>query len=668
MSNGKLIDRAFLLFLTYVLLLVVTVSASDPEYTFPRSFLSVYFVAGMLLAFLLAGVAILRKRAEYVPLTQPKILLGLTAVLALVFCVSRFILLRYNMIWQDELTQYLGSISKANAPGSIKHLIEFSIDQQQPPLDYYLTHGSYLLFGYGLFSLKFHPLLFSGLATLFLFWIMDEWTGKRWLSWAAVLMFGAMPFIMKNSMEARPLSLGVLTSLFALYYTFRFWRGTSNRWDGALLLSAGLVFVMAIGLQPEIFLIVLFLSLLALGLSRGSSKRTWEVLLVYQLVAVYFVPYLYEIYTEGKKYSQFHPLTSDWILQNLKKAPTMPGLSFFQEWLDPNRYWGYFLLGVIALALVFVRKEKRETVRNQFLALVVFACVFPTFFNFIFNTFIDWANLPHYRIVYASAFMILAVLASAILVELGAQVHRAVGRTFQALFIVFFLAMTVFDYSQGAIYLRTVDSWKVDLASIYTYLKKWMAEEDHYLAFNFARLGDFPHPAFIGGRVYLDPQQLEQRIDQRVGEAGVSTGMALVKVPGKIWILVDETKNDPRIINFFIDGFRPFGKVKRFHNASIIEVGEDVRPRLIELMHRTLMEFPGNGDLFTFYETLYSYYSFKGDGASASAILNEMAKTTVNRTVSITGHDFDPQAVLRRRMSSLTKDVRRQLQEKSTDR
>jgi hypothetical protein len=322
-------------------------------------------------------------------LLRHALLIGaLVCVVALAFRVAR---LDSRSIWLDEDAQ-----ARTAASGIGLDMARRAATQAQPPLDYLLEGVALRVFGWNEYGVRMHAaLLGAGAAALFFGLLM---TAVRHP--AAVLLgtvaFVTHPELIRYSQEGRPISCGVFFSVLWLWAVFRFLRtrpAHGRALAAASVLVAGVLFLLSVGLQPVVFLIVSGIAFAPALVSRRLRARILAVGALTAVAGVVALPALALILWTGAPYVAT-PAIQDPLAVVWKSAAGFR----FADWLARLAV----LMGHLsALALVVVPLGvsglllSRRTRTEQECAVLgyfgVFALAYPVVFHGLYFGFVS----PH---------------------------------------------------------------------------------------------------------------------------------------------------------------------------------------------------------------------------------------------------------------------------------
>jgi len=198
--------------------------------------------------------------------------------------LSRFLLWNSVDIWVDEYAQYEVFFDNK---GSI---ISMAFKEQQPPLDYVTSALLAKFLPSSLISVKLSSLFWGGFFVVSLFLYLRE---KAISNWTA-LGISAFPLfitpLVRESLQARPLSLALVCAFFSIYYFFKYLRSARTQ-ILFLFVSSTFIFLMATGLQPVVMIFCLFLISIPRLINRSVSVR--DTFLAFGASALFSLPTLY---------------------------------------------------------------------------------------------------------------------------------------------------------------------------------------------------------------------------------------------------------------------------------------------------------------------------------------------------------------------------------------
>jgi 4-amino-4-deoxy-L-arabinose transferase-like glycosyltransferase len=191
-----------------------------------------------------------------------------TSLVLLIALAVRLHHLDYESLWMDELRQV------SYYPRPFLRIPHHAATQLQPPLDYWIGHGIYLISSSD-FAVRLPSALFGTGAILLLTLL-----AARIVSWPVAVVTGViaalLPFNVYFSQEARPYSIALFFMLLVLYCLDRLLSAPKvNLWSSIFFFLSTLAFLYSRTLNPMVVTSILFLFLLATTIwtpLRGAGK------------------------------------------------------------------------------------------------------------------------------------------------------------------------------------------------------------------------------------------------------------------------------------------------------------------------------------------------------------------------------------------------------------
>ena len=301
-------------------------------------------------------------------------------------------------------------IAQFSLAGGTKSTIKGSYRQQQPPLDYYFSAFSFKILGENKFAMRFHALYFY-LILSFIFPLgVYFFSSSLWITATTTSLFLINHVIRLHSMDARPLSLSLLTGFLFLFFYFSYiqnhrQKSEKNHQQNTLknklslfsVLSSQYLFVMSIGLQPVIFVITLFLSSFWLL----KEKKTFQKLFLTHIsTALLVLPFYINIIRFAKSAYKFkdplNAMPSSFEDFNLLYFIEKYFFSFYKEMSL------FFLIVIISLFAVKIHFKRHYPPSSIFLLMMLYCLIlFPLIYNSVFNVLIIWGLHDWYFITFS---------------------------------------------------------------------------------------------------------------------------------------------------------------------------------------------------------------------------------------------------------------------------
>ncbi len=392
----------------------------------------------------------------------------------LVYFAVRLMKFNEMNIWIDEYSQYRRSLSR--------DLYQSAFAESQPPLDYLFTFLSVQLFGAKAFALKVGPLLWGYLSLFALFFMGQTLKVSKKINLLMTTLYLGHPLIIGYHLEGRPYSLALFLGFlcFNAHLSFK-----KNKTSPLHLLSANILFLLSIGLQPVVFIISTFLSFV---LILPHKKRTYTLVNFFSLLLV--IPlYLWLI---SKNSNGFHGDNDTLIFSfNFTTRFFEEGLLFLKGSL---LYTGIFVISLL------YSKHKFKKNLPSFIPLFLFILL-----NFIiFSTLIKW-NFHLRYILLATPFLFFALFN--LLKDI--PIAENIFHTIMSFLVATNLARIPIPLHENYYFFGHKD-WK----SLHHYLNQNVSENDEILRINFGHPFDFRVGTLIGRDLYAKPSLLD-RLEHR---------------------------------------------------------------------------------------------------------------------------------------------------------
>ena len=317
---------------------------------------------------------------------------------------SQFHLRFTTLIEENRLATGKNETSHMRLSGDI---VEAAYMQQQPPLDYYFSGFSYLLFGNSKWAMRFHAMLFYLILSFLLPLGLYFFCSSFWISAGGAMLFLINHIIRLHSVNARPVNLALLTGfLFLFFYLEYCHKDTSDKKPLFPVLASQYLFVMSIGLQPVIFIISLFVS--SFWLLLDKKKTIFKNLFLSHLAtALLTLPFLFSIWSFGLSAYKFKALSLNSIGSYMAQLDT----SYFMDKyfvIFYNRLVIFFFMFIMWLVLVAFKRwtmsKKKQVLlsgkplETSTLMALSAMLLFPLFYDPVFHLGIHW-DFGHWYII-----------------------------------------------------------------------------------------------------------------------------------------------------------------------------------------------------------------------------------------------------------------------------
>lgn len=307
------------------------------------------------------------------------------ALFCLALSIVTFIYTRWDVdipFWLDEYLQF--SISPYFT------ISEEAANQQQPPLDYFLSHLNFSLFGSSLLSARAYAYTFGAFAFIATIATLRSFRLNLFLFSIAIALLGFSYTAIWYNFEARPISLGLFYGVLSFYFYIQVYMRSQFSLIPAFILS-GTLFHLSIGLQPSVIFFSLFL--VTLFLPNKTLGRTRS--LIYLCIPVFLtLPYIYRITLLSAKKNQFHPEVLKADLNAYLDLLTFLAQNIFSE--SSNLFLSQSTIWLFALtALFFVLSKPLKNVVCTYLRFLAFAVICYGTYLAAYAT-INWDIAPRY--------------------------------------------------------------------------------------------------------------------------------------------------------------------------------------------------------------------------------------------------------------------------------
>ncbi len=200
-----------------------------------------------------------------------------TAVYLLIFIVAlllRLYNIEYRSVWLDEDHQ-----SRYSGQGLFDlDMPHYSSRLAQPPIDLWIQSAGISNFGMSAIGIRIHTAILGALSVLLFYILIGKIIESRFAVFLASVIFAFHPWLIRYSQEARPVSTGVFFAVLYLSVLFDFLvhardKKTNTR-TYIFLIIVQTWFLLSIGFQPLIFILISSLSLLPFLFSKKYCNRS----------------------------------------------------------------------------------------------------------------------------------------------------------------------------------------------------------------------------------------------------------------------------------------------------------------------------------------------------------------------------------------------------------
>lgn len=323
--------------------------------------------------------------------------------------------------WQDE-TKEAYSVHQTTIKSGVMsgRMVMHGVKYAQPPLSYYFQEWGINNLGLSIFGMRIHSAIMGALfCALFalLFCNMSDVKGGS----AFALLCLIIPVFNHNliyyAQESRPYMTATFLSLLWLYvgYIFVFDKEKKGISDFVTLVIAQLAFLLSVGLQPPILVLISAVALCPMLLFKDYRSKVLLSWMASSLAVLVYLPWQtlplkkYSYITTSSGKDLFSALSFDAFTEL-----SFPGMGFLTKFYSFNM--GLDLAGVLPLVLsvaiivlaasaVISCKRQQPKIFCTGLYLLGVCLLFPVIFYGIFNRLIDYKIQNRYFIT-SSPFVI----------------------------------------------------------------------------------------------------------------------------------------------------------------------------------------------------------------------------------------------------------------------
>jgi 4-amino-4-deoxy-L-arabinose transferase-like glycosyltransferase len=372
-----------------------------------------------------------------------------TVIIVLLFFAAltpRLYKLESKNAWMDESKQAaLASINPFDFT-----LAERASRQQQPPLDYFLQSIFIKNFGVNETGIRMHAALLGAGAAVLFFLLLLHIVRSKTAVLLGTIAFVFHPYLIRYSQEGRPISTAVFFCMLYLYYLVKFFQQARTDRPSlqsfAVLTAVQTGFLLSVGFQPVIFLLVSSISLAPHLLIKERRSR---VLLVYLSSASAFLISLPIIKMTIRTGARFHFVKQNSIpdmiknlAQGLEHINIDNILQYYRVIL--GNYGLFFLLVIAAGFIGFILNSKKREHAFTISYFTVFFMFYPLVYTIVFNALISWNIMPRYYLTFVPICFALMTLAVCFSLELAA---RSASRSRPLKYVPLFVITAIFAYS-----------------------------------------------------------------------------------------------------------------------------------------------------------------------------------------------------------------------------
>jgi hypothetical protein len=417
-----------------------------------------------------------------VKLCSPTSLMGIAGIFLL--CIGvHYLHLERNSLWLDEYTQMQYSLENLHISG----IIQGAATEQQPPLDYYLSAFSGSIIPGHILGYRLHNIIFlSAAAALMAIFIWGRTRNFFYVS-LGVALFVFHPTLYFYATEARPYGLGVFWGIAFFISLLELDPSKKESFRRHFIIQ--IIFVLSIGLQPQVLMMSAFLTLL---FTNGIKKITpWWYLWISSLTAFLFIPFFYYLYTLAEAANQFQKSFSNSFFDSFN-------LTTFYDYLGSIHSFGFFYIYLLLIPLVFKKVNKLT---------LVFSVVFVALFYSVYFSTITWFFSEKYIV----AFIPLLIFIICEVLELTEQFISTYSQKAKIILRGALLCQLLFlIFNTTTRIHQNFEEYRVDWKGFYENLSPMLASGDQVQILTLNNTYEWRMSYFIGMKVYADPIKQDQ--------------------------------------------------------------------------------------------------------------------------------------------------------------
>lgn len=347
----------------------------------PKTPLEIYFVLIVLVVSAAAGFSAWKSRRglfELDPFFFGFLLIG---------ALLRYLVIDIYSVWLDEETQFFGVLYYG--------LSDASAHQQQMPLSYLFSAASQYFFGAKEFAPRFFPAVFGSIACGVFYLLAKRLITSKPLVLISTLFFTCSPWLVRYSVEGRPLSLAVLAGLFFLYVALKAYEelGRISMLQKISLFVASFILIGSTFFQNFIFLLsvnVAFFLIL-----RPKPKLWVQIIIPQALALLVWAPQVWELLSISiPRYGHSLELGTLFTAENKFR----PFDSVLKTTWFSQRHYLWITLPLLVATLIYSFKFKRPLHKGQRDTLAI-ALVFISIFSVAFYVLVSWKIVHRYSLI-----------------------------------------------------------------------------------------------------------------------------------------------------------------------------------------------------------------------------------------------------------------------------
>lgn len=372
-----------------------------------------------------------------------------TVVIILLFLAAlaaRLYKIDYKNAWMDEGRQ--ARLADTN-PFNFDLAVRASI-QQQPPLDYFFQSITIKNFGVNEVGIRVHAAIFGALTAVLFILLLLQFIENHLAILLTVLAFFLHPLLIYYSQEGRPISTAVFFCVLYLYFLVKFFQTDGPRehriWLFAVLIAVQTGFLLSVGFQPIIFLMV---SCLCLAPFLMVKKRRGRVFFSYLSSALAFfisLPIIQLTISSGAKDKYLSHNSIFAMIKNLVsglRGLTIDDLVRYYQVILEN-YGLFFLVVIITGSISFIINFKKNNHGFPQGYFLFFFLVYPLVYTIVFKALISTKIQPRYYLTFAPVCFVMMSISISYSLHL---VNKVVSLTNPMKYIPILVLGVLFAYS-----------------------------------------------------------------------------------------------------------------------------------------------------------------------------------------------------------------------------
>lgn len=410
-------------------------------------------------------------------------------VLTILAFVTRYHGISQIPVWSDEDDH--GSIFLR----SRETFLLAAKNNRAPPLFYYMSTFSMLVFGENPFALRFFPALFGSLSVPIFFSLLRKTINSLRLTVAGTIAFIGQYYLWDYSKEGKPYTIGIFFLLLFCHALQQSWE-KAPEWRSSVRLGAcAFLLLVSMGLQPPVYFAALILAAAFLSVLRKEMLFRWQEMASIALAICASAPIHWLVVSNS---GQFNRLSSSLIHANLLSP--VSGAEFFSahwELLEElELFWILLPVSFVSLARKPGRKFQAIT--------VLLSLIIPALFFLTFRFAVNWGIQARYMILYVPMFLLSLFYA---VEELGGILGKWRIHFFNVLLaLMVFFSLILYPYKAGK---KVVEMKWNDL---YSYLETSAKSDSAAFVISLVYPAEFLRAGFSSLGYFSGAEELTKRV------------------------------------------------------------------------------------------------------------------------------------------------------------